>query len=179
MRRATCLAVVMLAAGCALWPQAGWPPAAPPQAFFAAAWARDVANQAFQDRDDYLLWVARFYRGWLGYPGGWLAVSAHVLAALPPASREAHRALLARLGRDVAAEWAKRKPTRRIHNRTVATWGEVLTEAGQRGAVAATLDSLAVDVEAVLSGRLNRRAITMQRYFPTVVDDGNDLPPGL
>lgn len=148
-----------------------WPPELPPRAWFAAVYAEDPANHAYQEEATYLLWVHRFYTGWAGFPQGWLEVARDVVHQLPADDQAAAATTLAALGQRIAAEWAKKTPTRRIHNRTAAAWGDALALAVERDTVLAYLARVTTDVDALYTRRLDYPAITVERYFPDVADD--------
>lgn len=166
------LLCVWLAACAPLTPRTpDWPPGLPPRAGFAAVYAEDPANHAYQDEATYLLWVRRFYTGWAGFPQGWLDVARDVVRQLPAADQAAAATTLAALGERIAAEWAKKTPTRRIHNQTAAAWGDALALAVEREAVPAYLARVTADVDALYARRLDHVAITVERYFPDAADD--------
>jgi hypothetical protein len=148
-----------------------WPPELPPRAWFAGNYAEDTANHAFQDEATYLSWVRRFYTGWAGFPRGWLEVAQEVERLVPPARQAETRLALVSLGWRIAAEWAKKDPSRRIHNHTAAAWGDALAVAVEREAVTGFLARVAADVDALYARRLDHEAITVARYFPEVAQD--------
>lgn len=166
------LLCAVLAACTPLTPRAPeWPPDLPPRAWFATVYAEDRSNHTYQDEATYLLWVRRFYLGWAGFPQGWGEIARDVVRQLPADAQADAAATLAMLGQRIAAEWAKKTPSRRIHNRTAAAWGDALALAVERDTVTSYLARVAADVDALYARRLDYRAITVERYFPDIADD--------
>lgn len=174
-----CQAALLLAiSGCAILAPGDrrWPADLPSYAFFAQAYASDPANARQQSLEDYLSWIYRFYKGWIAYAVGWLDISAGVVASLPAHESDRVGAHLDRLGRDIAAEWAKASEGRVVDNSTLAAWGEALTESVNRGEVAALLERIDADLASLHARELSPRDITAARYYPDI-DDGDPFGP--
>lgn len=163
------LRVVPLAvalAGCAaLRPQAPeWPAGLPPRAYFERVHAADPLNARLQPRDEYLLWVRRFYLGWMLAPAGWNATAERLLQDVPPPRYRVLAARLAYLGQLVASEWAKHERARRIDTRMLRVWAAVARRARAAGRLETALDEVIGDVLDLLDGALAPEAIRPARY---------------
>ncbi|MGR8921072.1 MAG: hypothetical protein ACU85V_15760 [Gammaproteobacteria bacterium] len=146
--------------------EAPWPDDIPERAWFEARYAADADNQAHQRRADYLRWVTRFYHGWVGYPNGWVRVSAQVSAAVDPAARTEVERRMWLLGRRVGAEWARDRTVSLIGDDAVAAWLHVLPRAAAAGDISASLEHVAADVDALFAGTLDTAAVDVTRYEP-------------
>lgn len=175
MRPALCaLALAVLVSGCAglLRPAEEWPsniPAEiaseiPPRAYFVEAYHRDQSNEQLQSQEEYLKWVLRFYRGWGAAPLGWLGFEQEYLLDASPQSYASMKAELQSLGKLVSSEWSKHERVRRIDSRMLLIWSEVLQEAKRQTKEEKSLDFIAQDVVALVSGELSQQAIKRQRY---------------
>lgn len=164
-----------LLAACATAPgsqHADWPAQIPPRAFFAQVYAADEALQGRQSREEYLTWVVRFYQGTALYPRGWSDLVAEQVAAETDADTAMRRKTqLQRLGRDIAAEWAKDNALRRVDTRHLVIWGEAARRAIREGNVEQTLSSIEQDLEQLMNGMLEADAITAARYHEPDPDD--------
>ena len=157
------LVLLLVLTGCASAP-APWPADLPPRVVFLAAWEADVPNQALQTRDDYLLWVERFYTGYNLAPG-WLDVTRETLALIQEAERPDVAQRLGGLGTRIAAEWAKDNSVRRIATRHAAVWRDALVEAIAQADLLAYLARVEADVTALLGGELDPDAVVFERYY--------------
>lgn len=117
-----------------------------------------------QSKASYLRWVARFYQGWALAPTGWLAVERQTLEGVHPGRRSVLAHKLARLGRRIAAEWAKHEQVRRIDTRSLMVWAGVAREAQGDGREELVIERIARDVEALLSGELHASEVERARY---------------
>jgi hypothetical protein len=168
------LAGVLLGA-CATTPptEQTWPASAPPLEHFERVYAADPANQAVQSRDEYLVWIVRFYEGWELYRQGWQDVTREVLEAVADSPDHAYvQSAMARLGKRISAEWAKDSRDRRIRTPTVVAWGTALQHSVQQAEVADLVRRVEADVTDLLAGRLDPREIRFERYYPES-DDGD------
>ncbi len=160
-----------LLAGCMTRaPEPEWPAGIPPRSFFIAEWRESANNRPLQSRDEYLLWVARFYTGYGAVPG-WLTMTSGVIQRLPSAEHDAIESRLYELGGRIGAEWAKDNSVRRLSTRSAGVWRDALLEAFRRNELTAYLDRLSADVDALLAGRLQNDVISFQRYYMDEFDD--------
>jgi len=166
MLRIPLLFVLMAAlAACAVRaPEPDWPAGIPPRALFEAEWRNSPDNRPLQSREEYLLWVTRFYTGYGAVPG-WLSMTAQVLQRIPSVEHDAIEARLLELGGRIGAEWAKDNSVRLLSTRSAGVWRDALLEALARNELNAYLDRLAADVEALLAGELHNDAIRFERYY--------------
>lgn len=142
-----------------------WPDDLPPVDHYQQVYERDAQNQAVQPREEYLIWVVRFYKGWKLYQDGWQTTTRDVLYAVEDAARkERMRTKLARLGQLISAEWAKKSADRRIRSRELSIWGQVLLKAMNRNEEEKLIDQVTRDVNALLAGRLDPADINLERY---------------
>jgi hypothetical protein len=169
------LLLCSLLAACATAPglrRADWPAQIPPRAFFVKVYAADEALQGRQSLEEYLSWVVRFYSGTALYPRGWSDLVAEQVAAETDADTAMRRRTqLQRLGREIAAEWAKDNALRRVDTRHLVIWGEAARRAIREGNVEQTLSSIEQDLEQLMSGVLEADAITAARYHEPDPDD--------
>lgn len=140
-----------------------WPAGIPPRELFELEW-RSSADDRLQSRDEYLLWVTRFYTGYGAVPG-WLDMTAQVLQRIPAVEHDAIEARLLELGSRIGAEWAKDNSVRLLNTRSAGVWRDALLEALARNELNAYLDRLSADVDALLSGALHNDAIRFERYY--------------
>ena len=166
LRHGGLLTLVLFLAGCAMAPERpDWPDNLPQRAYYEARYAADEYNQQHQSKQDYLRWVKRFYHGWGGVQG-WLSIREQILADVDPADRDYMRDELARLGKRIAAEWAKQSDRRTIFNKTVQVWINAAYEAGTHGDHRRLLRQISTDVDALLADSLQPSQITLSRYYP-------------
>ena len=160
--------LILLLAGCATAPERQlpeWPDNLPPLSYYEARYAADSYNQQHQTKQDYLLWVKRFYKGWGGIQG-WLSIREQILADIPQNERAAMREKLNRLGQRIASEWAKQSDRRAIVNKTVQVWINAAHLAGTRDDHERLVRQISTDVDALLSDNLETSRITLSRYYP-------------
>lgn len=173
--RSTGWLILMLLGGCAMIApeRPDWPEYLPPLAYYEARYAADEYNQQYQTKQDYLLWVKRFYHGWGGVQG-WLSIREQILADVDPADRAYMHDELTGLGKRIAAEWAKQSDRRTIVNKTVQVWIDAAYEAGVHGDHRHLLHQISTDVDALLANNLKPSRITLSRYYPDA-----DQPPSV
>jgi hypothetical protein len=143
-----------------------WPDSVPARDYFDVVYAADEDNQAVQSREEYLLWVLRFYEGWELYGRGWKHVTEDVLRDVddPNEYRElADR--LADVGLLIAAEWSKKSERRRIRTPQLSVWGNTLLEAVERGEQSQILIEIQEDIDDLFNHRLLLSDITRDRYY--------------
>lgn len=148
-----------------------WHGELPPVEPFVEAYENDLANQEVQSMEDYLLWIKRFYQGWVVYDNGWLKMSRGLTEQMPLDQRTIASQRIAEIGLKIAPEWAKEKKDRYIFTDMVAVWGEALLEALDRGEVFEYMDSVEQDLKLLKNGQIQRQDISMQRYFPDIKED--------
>lgn len=163
--RCVVLACLLLLTACVgVGPMPEWPAELPPRDYFVQTWSVDAANAEVQARDDYLEWVQRFYAGNNLVPG-WTGMTEQLRTRLEPPRWPPLAARLQELGARIAAEWAKDNSVRRINTRCAAVWRDALQEALVRDDLAAFLDRLEQDVDALLAGNLDADTIRFERYY--------------
>lgn len=168
--RLALLGMALLLEACATQePLAPWPEELPARSYFTQQWRRDRDNRGVQSRDEYLLWVTRFYRGYNVAPG-WLDMMAIVEERLPQEHWQQVEPRLHRLGQSIGSEWAKDNAVRKLNTRVAAVWRDALREALTLGDLDAYLERLEQDVAALLEGRLDRDAIRFERYYTDEFD---------
>ncbi|MFX4227546.1 MAG: hypothetical protein ACFHHU_06590 [Porticoccaceae bacterium] len=167
------LMMTLTLAGCISYPKIAtdWPGELPPVDLFVEAYENDLANQEVQSMEDYLLWVKRFYQGWVVYDNGWLKMSRNLAEQMPVNQRSLASQQIAEIGLKIAPEWAKEKTDRYIFTDMVVVWGEALLEALDRGEVFEYMDSVEQDLKLLKKGQVKRQDIFMQRYFPDIQED--------
>jgi hypothetical protein len=142
-----------------------WPAELPPRDYFVTYYEGDPAHAQEVSLDNYLLWVARYYQGWVLYDRGWLDTTEEVLASVADvAERETVRLQLEEVGRLVSAEWAKNNKYRLIDTRMLLVWGNALQDSMASGTQTALLDAALADIKAVLAGDLASSEVTDSRY---------------
>lgn len=115
-------------------------------AYFRARYDADVANQQRQSWSEYQAWVTTFYEGKRFPPvAGWRARESDLAAKAPGA-----RADVERLGRALAAEWAKDNAVRRVSTSDLQAWGKRFSDAAR---AEATLVAALREVEEELKKR--------------------------
>lgn len=123
-------------------------------AFFREQYERDGANKAKQSYKDYAEWVRVFYEGKRFPPvAGWNDRQKEILAKLPAASHAQARASLERVGRVLAAEWAKDNAVRKVSTSDLQTWGKRFSDAAKD---AAGLEAALHAVEAEIAARAGK-----------------------
>jgi hypothetical protein len=141
-----------------------WPETVPDQALFIEAWQRDHENRHLQSDIEYLNWVVRFYEGGELMSMGWNDMTPAILQGLAPEQARRAARQRDRLGRLIAAEWAKDNDVREIDTAMLSLWGDLMVAAPEPSQRLAAMDMIARDVEQLLSGRLSPALITEQRY---------------
>lgn len=142
-----------------------WPEDIPPLGFFETAYEQDEENREIQRKDNYLLWVVRFYKGWELYEHGWQSTIQNILYNVKDTSRRTRiETKLAHLGKLISAEWAKDSPNRLIRSRELSIWGRALLVSIDRKNEEKLVDQVTRDVNALLAGELSPDQITLKRY---------------
>ncbi|MES2675680.1 MAG: hypothetical protein V4660_15675 [Pseudomonadota bacterium] len=152
--------------------EAQWPTDIPSRSFFVAAYEADLDNKEIQDRDEYLLWVFRFYKGWELYRNGWSQViSDSLIGVTDPVVAQEIKTKMEFIGSTIATEWAKTKKDRRILTRHVVVWGNALIESIKRGERVTLINKVLSDVTGLLSGAIDLDDVKAERYYPKDKDD--------
>jgi len=164
--------LAILIGGCALVPIAGpeWPDEAPDQEYFVEAHNEDTKNRLVQNRNEYLDWVRQFYLGSDVDPLGWIELERGFLKQIEIPLRAEAADRLRRLGREIAAEWAKDNRLRLITSTMLLIWSQVIQVAAESGSGLAALDTIEADVSALLDKRLAAEAVSVERYVPWTLD---------
>lgn len=98
---------------------------------FREAYKSDTANQAKQSWEDYHGWVLTFYRGNF-LDEGWTAHAKRLTSRIKNVElRSMTVDSMNRLGKKIAAEWAKDNDVRRISSKDVAAWGRLIDDAAK------------------------------------------------
>ena len=153
-----------------------WPENIPDKSIFITAYNQQVLvgeNEA--SLNTHLLWVKRFYRGLSIYPG-WNDMSKTVLDNLvdePIETQTDASKRLKDLGLKICIEWAKANDKRKIDSANINTWGIGLRKAVKQDQIFPYLEQVERDVEALIVGELDMRAITSERYHSE--EDYNDF----
>ena len=153
-----------LLVSCSSMEPAQTPPDAAEDPWFAAQYEQDDANQAVQERQEYLSWIQRFYNGMNRIPG-WQFMSEQVVEKAPVDEQAEVSQRLNSLGRVIAAEWAKDNRVRLITTRMVNIWRQALEEAVSQEELLPYLEQVETDIERLLAERLPPEEIEFERYF--------------
>lgn len=142
-----------------------WPDDLPPIDYYEQLYERDENNRAVQSRENYLVWVVRFYKGWDLYQDGWDTMTRDILLAIDDDARKDRvRRKLAALGKLISGEWAKESDNRRIRSRELSIWGQALLKSINHEQQEELVDRVASDVNALLTHELDQTDINLQRY---------------
>lgn len=168
---------LLFLSGCAVWKtdisRESWPEKAPPRSVFEAEYTADKANQEVQSKEEYLLWVKRFYTGWRLYSDGWNDLVPEVLSDVEdPELRTDLEEELYTMGRDIASEWAKNTEGRRVHTRHLSVWGNAMRDAMANGETKTMIEQISQDVDQLMDRKLTIGDITAARYHEI---DENDV----
>ena len=145
-----------------------WPGDIPTLSHYQSLYSHDTANQKVQTQEDYLTWIVRFYKGWAGFARGWQDVSDELIASVENSRKDPVSKKLAVLGKEVSGEWAKKSDQRLIYTKTLSIWGNALSESIYHDNVEPVVDMISVDVDLMMSQKLQAESITLQRYFPNL-----------
>ena len=142
-----------------------WPGDIPQYGYYEQLYLQDEDNQTVQTQDDYLTWVKRFFKGWIGFAKGWHDVSQQIVENVPTQDHDTIRDQLADMGKRVSGEWAKKSKKRLIYTKDLAIWGDALSEALYHEQILETVQSIDRDINALLNKEITSNEITMDRYF--------------
>ena len=141
-----------------------WPEPAYPSEYFEAAFRADPEVVRYQTKDEYLLWVIRFYNGFNLAPG-WLSLTRQVLEGLEEPYRSEVSERIYLIGGIISSEWAKDNEVRLLDTRNVSVWGDALVEALDRDDLDDYMDRVEDDVAGIMAGELTREDIFFERYY--------------
>lgn len=161
---ATGILYLFLLAACstAVTPE-NWPELAPPYHYFREVFRGDEANRARQSEEEYLGWVRRFYEGRRALPS-WQEMTESLSREVGEDQRLLVQDLGFRLGRRIAAEWAKDNAVRRIDTGMLSLWGSVILSGDTPGERLQAMLAIDRDTRALLDGSLPAGEITEDRY---------------
>lgn len=141
-----------------------WPEGAYPREYFEAEYSSDVEAQQYQTRDNYLLWITRFYEGNALTPG-WLGLTEQLLERLDESQHAEVSERMYQLGARIGREWAKDNEVRLLNTRNAAVWRDALRESAVRGDIHEYITQVENDVTAIMAGRLTHEDIFFERYY--------------
>ena len=176
-QRVFSIAIVLLFAGCASYPTIvdDWPSNLPDFRIFIDEYSADLDNQKDQSIENYLLWVKRFYQGWVVYDRGWLEMTDELKANInDPQERQIAEQKIHQIGLLIASEWAKEKESRYVKTGAVAAWGESLLKALSRGQALELMESVIQDIALLENGSLSSDEIEIERYYPDLAEGSED-----
>ncbi len=167
------LSLVCLLSACAQVKE--WPASIPSETYFVNYYQQDTSNQEVLSKEDYLMWVQRFYVGWELYHGGWVKITQNFVDTIDDQqAKDQALSKLAEIGRLVSAEWAKHQNYRAINTRHLSIWGMALSESALREDQLNQLNRMQHDVEALLAGSMQPDDIKEDQYYPVEKVD-NDM----
>jgi len=152
-----------------------WPANWPPESYFQAIYDLDEANQTAQSYDEYIVWVRRFYSGWVFYPSGWDGMVEQLLATKEdPALQAWYRQGMLEIGAKISSEWAKDDYHRLINSQHLLNWSDAVRRSVAKGQEVWLLAEINQDVDALLNASVTASSIEQKRYF--VSSRGIDEP---
>ncbi len=161
----TLIFVLLFTSGCSNLKDQ-WPDQMPKRSLFLKAYHADTENKQIQTREEYLLWIQRFYLGWEIYRNGWLKVTNQLLEETTnQQDRKIIEKKMQQIGFKISCEWAKKNKHRQIFTRHVSIWGNALLESLDRNEPLTLIDKVNADVDALLLHQLHPKAITENRYY--------------
>lgn len=162
-----CLITVLLLLPACTHVKEQWPNDVPSKNSFLTIYKQDKENLTKQTREEYLLWIQRFYLGWEIYRRGWVKMTNELLDEIDsPKERQKIKQKMNRLGFAISSEWAKKTKHRRIYTRHVSIWGNALLESLNRGEYEQLIDKVQQDVNDLLAHKLEPNLIKASRYYP-------------
>lgn len=148
-----------------------WPEDLPPLEIFVKAHTEQRAKGTNDlDLDTHLVWIKRFYKGSIIYPIGWNDMIESVAASFSPeqSSDAAYaKKKLEELGLKICLEWSQSNDKRKIDSSNIAVWGNALRTSIKKKEQLKFLAMVEPDVDSLLSGTLDMREITSDRYYPS------------
>ena len=149
----------------------------PPESYFQSIYDLDEANQTAQSYAEYIVWVKRFYSGWVFYPSGWDGMVEQLLATKEdPALQAWFRQGMLEIGAKISSEWAKDDYHRLINSQHLLNWSDAVRRSVAQGQEVWLLAEINQDVAALLNASVTASSIEQKRYFASGrdVDDRDD-----
>ena len=152
-----------------------WPSTLPDRNLFVNSWQlQKEAGHNDNSLDNHLLWIHRFYKGSILFATGWNDMIEIVLSSLDTAAeKEEMQNRLDDLGIDIVTEWAQNNESRNITSSTISVWGNGIRTAIENSEQFQYLDLIEKDAAALISGDLDAKVISRERYYPS--EDFNDF----
>ncbi|MEE3240344.1 MAG: hypothetical protein VX231_05185 [Pseudomonadota bacterium] len=148
-----------------------WPVNWPPESYFQFIYDLDEANQTAQSYAEYIVWVKRFYSGWVFYPSGWDGMVEQLLATKEDQALQAwFRKEMLEIGAKICSEWAKDDYHRLINSQHLLNWSDALRRSVAQGQEVWLLAEINQDVDALLNASVTAFSIEQKRYFVTKGD---------
>jgi len=98
------------------------------KSYFKTKYKEDSDNQKKQSWDEYWNWIKRFYKGTF-LTSGWFEERNNLLKNLNEDAKTKIKDRLDKLGKRIAAEWAKDNNIRKLNTADVKKWGKKLRKA--------------------------------------------------
>lgn len=168
LRTFSLLAMIALLSSCAISPTIdsdAWPQEIPERDYYVDAYNADLENQQWQEQNDYLRWVVRFYRGWALYPRGWQWLTAQVCETVEGGEKDQLMQTMASLGERISSEWAKDRRGRTVNTTHLMIWGDALKLAVKEQGQLELANQISTDVDDLLANRIKPDVIALSRYF--------------
>tara|TARA_B110000858_G_scaffold198442_1_gene265103 strand:+ start:72325 stop:72894 length:570 start_codon:yes stop_codon:yes gene_type:complete len=166
------LACLLALATCMTPNLANWPETIPAQQVFVAVYVDDAENQNLQSQTEYLEWTLSFYQGNLAYQSGWVDIEDYLIEAPNEAQSMNMEKQLRSLGIAIGAEWSRHNDIRLIDTRMLSLWGSTIQLAGDYKQQRQSIETIAEDVERILSGDLAKEDILDTHYDELLGLDG-------
>lgn len=168
MRLILLIAVAIMSGCVTKVSEENWPTTLPERSLFTQTWAEQkAAGTNDSSLEKHLTWIRRFYEGSVIYPIGWNYMSEGVLESLDTQKQKNVMARrLQQLGILICIEWAQNNRIRKIDSKAVAVWGNALRTAVERKEQSKFVSKIELDVNDLLSGKLDASQIVRERYYP-------------
>ena len=143
-----------------------WSASWPPESYFKTIYDLDEANQAVQSYSEYIVWIKRFYSGWVFYPSGWEGMVEQLLETKEdPALQSWLRQGMLEIGAKISSEWAKDDYHRLINSKHLLNWSDAVRRSVAQGQEVWLLAEINKDVVALLDGSVTASTIEQKHYF--------------
>ncbi len=149
----------------------------PSESYFQAVYDLDEPNQTAQSYAEYIVWVKRFYSGWVFYPSGWDGMVDQLLATKEdPVLQAWFRQEMLELGAKINSEWAKDDNHRLINSQHLLNWSDAVRRSVVQGQEVWLLEEINQDIDALLNTSVTASSIERKRYFSSArdVDERDD-----
>lgn len=146
-----------------------WPSDIPDRQLFVSAYEQQTGLPGNGPAlEKHLVWVKRFYKGSVIYPIGWNKMTEMLLQSLKEGTDfpDAEQRLEV-LGKRICIEWAQENHIAKIRSANIAVWGTALRKAVKNKQQKLLIEKVEDDVEALISGQLNTKEISLERYYET------------